>query len=220
MDLTQADDDDFNRSIGRFEAALTAREPDIPEPGVRRLLLAVDGSNQDSTARKLAELLARGRQAPVSVLFAYEGPANPSREDHTNRVVAELQDAGVQARAVPRAPEADPRRSYDRILAAVAEQECDLVVVPAPYLDDFTELGRDSVGTNLDLLMARSSVPLLVVREPNDDPAECFDQVLLPITPYEPPIVPAASWALHLARGLRIVAVVDRAMIESAGTLL
>ena len=105
----------------------------------------------------------------------------------------------------------------------MAEQlDADLLIVPAPYMDDFEVLGSDSIGVNLDKLMTQPR-PLLVVREPRDDPAESLKPVLVALSVHVQENPMAAAWALRLigpGGTIRLVAVVDDDVIEAAADLL
>lgn len=209
MDLTNADQNDVNENVHAFEAAVSAQKTALTEPTIERLLVAVDGSNQDETTIGLAGAIARSHGAAVRVAYAPEGEAQPG-DDLIDVRVRALKEAGVTAEAI----ETDhARRSFDQILWAADETGAQMIVVDAPYLDDYESLGGASVGTNLQMLMSKSRVPLLVVREPLDDPVECLAHVLLGVTLHRVENRPAAEWSLALLKGgqeLRVLAVVDR----------
>ena len=74
----------------------------------------------------------------------------------------------------------------------------DLVIIPSPFGHDFAEVGADSVGTVIDVLTARSTVALLVVRkvyEPEDRP---FQRVALVPLDGDEATHQAAAWATGL----------------------
>ena len=103
-------------------------------------------------------------------------------------------------------------RSFEQILASCENKRCDLIVIPAPYLDDYVKLGQESVGANLDMLLCRAATALLMVREPQADPQRCLANLLLPLAPYEATTVQAAGWALKLMSQtglLRLLAIAE-----------
>ena len=100
--------------------------------------------------------------------------------------------------------------------------QADLLVVPAPYLEDFAELGSDSIGVTLDKLMTQPR-PLLVVREPREVPADSLKPLLLALSTHVQDNPQAAAWALRIIgdRGaIHVVAVVDDKVLEAAAGLI
>lgn len=222
MDATDADARDLRESMGLFQAALKARGPKLIDPPLEQILLALDGSNQDPSVEALALQIARRNGATLHVVEAYEGPPDSRRDGHRAARARALQEAGVSVGDVERSPE-ETRRPSEQILGAAREASCQLIVVCAPYQEDFRELGNTSAGTNLDLLMANATIPLLVGREPREDTETCFARILLPITPDHIELVEAASWALRLVseRGaVRALAIIDQSSIEAASEVL
>ncbi|MHC5003537.1 MAG: hypothetical protein ACYTJ0_10470 [Planctomycetota bacterium] len=207
MDATGASEHDFAESMHAFEAAVSAQAPRLIEPRVERILWAPDGSNQDDTASALAMMMARRLEASITVIGA--GPVAEARR----KVLEEL---GLAGEAVALA---DGRPAFEQILEACSARRCGLVVVNAPFGEDFEQLGDGSVGTTLDMLLARRAVPLLVVREAKADPGACLGHVLVPLTLHEPTVSEAASWALRVVDvggDLRLLAVIDREHVEAS----
>ncbi|MHC4992661.1 MAG: hypothetical protein ACYTGC_16950 [Planctomycetota bacterium] len=223
MDLTQADDHDINESLHAFEAAVSARKHELDEIRPRRLLVMLDGLNQDETVLGLGAAIARRHDAELRLGFAYEGGAD---EQHEAYLVARrdgLREQGLAVDSLPPEQREPERRPFQLILEAQQTHACDLVAVSAPYLDEFTDLGNESVGTNLDMLMSRSPVPLLVIREPKERPAACLERITLPVTLLDGERTEAASWALGIVASsgiVRVLAVVDREHLEAAGRLI
>ena len=213
-------DSELSASMNDFEAALTARSVTLEPPPLDTILAVIDGSNQSAMTAGLAGAVAERSGALLHLAHVYPGPDDPARDRLLAEQVERLEAAGVRVRRVPRTP--DERPSHERIAALAAELGADLLVVPAPYLEAFEELGSDSVGVTLDKLMTQSR-PLLVVREPRDEPRESLRPVLLPITVHlqENPV--AAAWALRIigeGGTLRLVSVVGDEVLEAAADLL
>lgn len=209
MDLTNADQNDVTDSVHAFEAAVSAQKTTLTIPTIERVLVAIDGSNQDDTTVGIAAGIARAHGAALFVAYAPENESQP-HDDLLDVRVRALTEAGTKAEAVRTD---HTRRSFDQILDAADQTNAQMIVVDAPYLDDYESLGEASVGTNLQMLMSKATVPLLVVREPLDDPTECLAHVLLGVTLHRIENGPAAEWALALLKGgeeLRVLAVVDR----------
>jgi hypothetical protein len=210
---------DIDANVSRFEAATEARRVEIPPVTLRRLLLALDGSNQDPTSEALARAAARRLDAAIHVTFAYEGAADADKDRYLAERARALAEEGL-AVTHSRAEAAKP---YQQILDLSARQECEMIVACAPYLDDFRELGTASVGTNLDMLLSRRPGLLLVVREPLEDAAEHLAQVVMPLSLLEPGGAEPLAWALRLLPdegSLALLAVVDTETIEAARRML
>jgi nucleotide-binding universal stress UspA family protein len=219
MDMTDAEDRSLEESIGSFEAAMHAIEPDLYEPRLERMLVVLDGSNQDSTVAGIAQALAERTSASGLVSACYTGPDQTDLEAKLQETAAAIPNA----RALPRPPDAATRKPFEQILALAQKEQCEIILLCAPYGENFDDLGAASVGSNLDLLLARAEVPLLVIREPKADPARCLQHLLVPITPYDPELVDAAAWTLRLAgpnADIRLLAVVDKDLLSAAGGVL
>jgi nucleotide-binding universal stress UspA family protein len=219
MDVTQANDRDLRSNMGAFEAALAAQTPEIQPIELRRILLLIDGSNQDELCIGLAKSLLARPEDELLLGYAYEGDRDETREQALRNLASSLQQEGLRARALERAAEAQ-LRSHQHILGMIDREQPQLVVCEAPYLEDFEALGTDSVGSNLDVLMARSPVPVLVVRDPAVDVQSCLSRVILPVTPWDAELVEAAAWSeriLSLGGTLRLLAVVDEDRLRLAG---
>lgn len=166
-------------------AAAAAGQVTLPTVTVRKLLLALDGSDQDVATRSLAEHVAARTGAEV-----------------------------IERRDLDNAQE---------ILQAVDEAEVDLIVMDAPFREDF-EVGRhESLGITLDLVLSRSRTPVLVVRAPLPDLPRAFSDVLIPISVSCAKTPTEAAWALALApegAKVQVLDVPDLGVIEEAKVLL
>ncbi len=204
------DEEKLRSNISAFEAALAARQTTIGEPPVLRILFALDGSNQDDTALRLVSFMARRTGATVLPICAWE-TTDSSRAAYLQEQEEQLRAAGAALESAGAID--DVRPPYMQILAAAQAADCDLIVVSAPYRDDFAVLGHDSVGTTLDLLLCRAPRSLLVVRAPKEAPENCFAKILLPISPRLAASAEAAGWAVRLAQKeglLQILIVTER----------
>lgn len=213
------DDQEMRENMEAFEAAAQSKHVDLKPPSLRSILVALDGSNQDTMVTGLALTLARRTGASLLVLYAYEGAPHSERDAYLEEQVRQLAGQEVIAQTWARTD----RRSFEQILEAAQQGGSDLIVVCAPYLDDFATLGRASTGTNLDMLLAGSRVPVLVAREPDHDPARCLGNILLPLSASRACDVEAARWALLLTPShgdLRLLVVVDTALLENARHLM
>lgn len=174
-------------NFGMFEAAVHARPMAIVRHPIREILLALDGSNQDATARSCAHAIATGGSGKVR--------------------------------------ECRPQAGAPEILHALREQPADLLVLPAPFGRDYSDLREESLGSVVDLLLLSATCPVLCVRETLDDAAvkSALGDVLLPVNvpAFEPER--AASWAFSLLRSggkLEVLAIADRSLLLEAQALL
>ncbi len=179
-------DDDVQRSMNMFERArvgdVPAVEPLIPQ----RLLLALDGSSQDAMGQRIAQQVRRRFDGDLTVV--------DGRESEESDTLMEQVAEDLNARALPKLS----GENYEQILAAIDQSKCDLLIVPCPFERDFAKVGTDSIGTVIDVLVSRSSVPLLVVRESYEISAEPFSRVSMVLVGENEAAQLAARWATGL----------------------
>jgi nucleotide-binding universal stress UspA family protein len=219
--MAEFETDGMGGFLGAFESARVTQAVKLERHKVSHLLLALDRSNQDREAVELTAAVAKHFGARVSVIFA-EG------EEATGRGAAYAEHVAGELRAAPHRLEAElvevkaPLPSH-QILTAQARVKADLVIVPAPYLRDIGLLGDESLSSPVDMLIAESPVPLLLVRKPHAEPARAFSQILVTVSSVGPQAVCAAEWALsllHPGGELRVLAVADETVLGEAARLL
>ncbi len=219
-DSMNPDDRELKTTINDFEAALTAKRADLAAPELNVILVAVDDSNQSDMAIGIAAVLAERMSATLHVACAYAGAPDAGRDAALDAYVTRLIDADVNALSAPRQqPDAPP---YTQIIQLARSVNADMIVVPAPYLEDFAELGSDSIGVTLDKLMTQAR-PLLIIREPRDEPADSLQPLLLALSVHVQENPRAAAWALRIigdSGNIRIVAVVEDDVLEAAADLI
>ncbi len=177
----------LDEDVGLFEAATHSAVVVLPEPALRTIVAALDGSNQDATSRTYAELLAARTGANVVELA---GPTSAAE-----------------------------------ILAATESHRADLLIVDVPYGQDYGELGGDSLGSVVDLLLLKSPVPVLCVRAVQDREGvqAALDSVIVPVAVADDEVTRALGWAFRVTpEGGRIdlVAVADRDVLSEASHLI
>ncbi len=194
-----------------FEEALIGRV-ELTVPRVETVLLALDRSEQDELVIALGGLLSQRLSASLVVTGGFPEDIADATEEYISEVKQRLRNVGVEARALwPTGEE-----SYDKILTTIDDAEADLLILPAPYFRDLESLGEESVGTNLDVILARSPVPVLVVRDPKPRPEEVLGQVRLAIYDVTHLSKAATEWAILLSREGRLetLAVVEKEVVE------
>lgn len=135
-------------------------------------------------------------------------------------VVADGSDQDATAQALARAAARgtaevvtqgfDAQEPHAEILASA--RGFDLLVVPCPFRADYAAVGRDTLSTTLDLVLARGAVPVLLVRAPVGDPVACMRRPLVLLDVERRRKVEATAFALALARNggdLALLSVVD-----------
>lgn len=182
--MDQFEDSMLSSSLHAFEAAMVGHVR-LPALAIKRVLLALDGSDQDATARGAAAHVAQRTGAEV-----VERTDLASGHD----IAREAQAAGVQ-----------------------------LIVVAAPFREDFASTLDDSLGSAVDIVLSEAHLAALVIRAPMPSVGPCFEDVLIPIsvsggkTPLE------MSWALALAPDggkIELLDVPDLSLIEEVKHLL
>jgi hypothetical protein len=134
----------------------------------------------------------------------------------------ELADRVADSIGADPAPKA-PGESFAQILAAIEQSGCDLLITPCPYGRDLDVVGPDSAGTVIDVLLARSPVPILVVRKPCEPPGGLFRQVNMILASENEAAPATAAWASGLiaSQGVfQLVLVLEREMHQNIQALL
>jgi hypothetical protein len=174
-------------SLNLFERAHVGDPVGIEPKQARSVLGVLDGSTQDALTLGLVDWLGERLGCERVLLDA--------REAWGEGDLAEAQ-ARAQARSLPRGQGA----SFEQILAGVQAAGAELLVAPSPYGRDLETVGADSTGTVIDVLLARTPVPLIVVRRPFAlGPAGPGRAVLTVARPGDA-AREAAAWALGLLR--------------------
>ena len=144
----------LDRGMDLFRRAHVGDAAAVRPVTPRSVLLALDGSGQDACGIPLAAHLKARFGCAVSVVDARE--ADPA-DDRSLDVAEQL-----GGKALPRLD----GESFEQILAAVQRSDCDLIITPCPFGREPESVGPHSAGLTTDMLLARSPVPLLVVRWP------------------------------------------------------
>ncbi len=197
--------------VEAFEEALLGKLG-LEVPKVETILLALDRSNQDELVTTLGRVLSQRLSASLVVTGGFPEALADEAEKYVSEVRQRLKAAGSDARVLwPTGEE-----SFDKILRTVDEAEAELLVLPAPYFRELESLGAESVGTNMDVILARSPIPVLVVRGPEPQPEEVLGHLHLAVFDGSPLSKLAAEWAILLAKEGRLdtLAVVEEEFVE------
>jgi hypothetical protein len=155
-----------------------------------RVLLALDGSPQDETGVDAANYLRERFDTETLVIDAREnGPTDQ------NDLAISRADEISGARPIQREGE----ESYNSILNALKQHAVDLVIVPCPFGRPLEDVGTDSAGTVIDVLLSRCPKALLVIRRDDQRLSECADRVSMIVGDECEMEHRAAAWALGLA---------------------
>ena len=204
-------DQDVETFKQMFERAQVGEVAAIEPVEVSRVLLVLDSSIQDALSTEFARHCKRWFKCEVLVLDA--------RESATSNQLAESVARQLDATAIDK-PSGD---SYDQIIEAIEQTACDFVIVPCPYGRDLEKIGPDSTGTVIDVLLARSPVPLLVVRRPYEVTQAVFSHVLLMLIGENQAAPAAASWASafvsHSGR-VQLVLILEEEFYENVRKLM
>ena len=194
----------FSRARVGAVAAVDPRRP-------KTVLLALDGSSQDPFGIAVAKQFRDRFGCALVAVDAREG-------DVPDDLAAQVAET-LGARAEPKGA----GDSFAQILTAVEHSACDLLITPCPYGRDLEAVGPDSAGTVIDVLLARSPVPVLVVRKQYEPQGDLFRQVVMILTAENEMAPEAAAWAAGLVapRGVLIlVLVLEHEMYENIHALM
>lgn len=170
----------FERSKVGDAAAILPIQPS-------RVMLVLDGSQQDQTGIVAAEYLRERFNVETLVLDA--------RESADDDLATQAIESISGARPIQR-PEGD---SYDAIIASLQTHSVDLVVLPCPFGRDFDTVGTDSAGTVIDVLLSRCPCPMLIMRRDDQDLEPCVEQVSVVVGGECDVETKAAAWAFGLS---------------------
>ena len=207
-------DRDFDESMRMFEKAMVPIAEPIEPKQPSRILVAFDGSSQEVALIDAAATLQSRSGATILVLDARE-PA-----------LAETNNPSIeQAVAIPNSQMVvkTSGTSYDQILAAIETEQPDLVVLPCPFGRDFQKIGAESIGTVVDVMLARSPVPLLIVRRTDQPLAKACKKVAMVVSSESDAEPLAAAWAVGLATdnaSISLEVVMDREQLENLQAIL
>ena len=161
-------DRDVDASMRMFERSKVGPAAAITPIRPSRVMLVLDGSPQDDTGLDAASYLRSRFDTETLILDARDKAANDDGDLAVDRA-AEVSGA----RPIKRAEE----DSYDAILAALDEHSVDLLIVPCPFGRSFEQVGVDSAGTVIDVLLSRNRKPMLVIRRDDQTLRDCASQV-------------------------------------------
>ncbi|MEM9657613.1 MAG: universal stress protein [Planctomycetota bacterium] len=203
-------DDDVHKSMDMFERAKVGDVAPIEPRTPHRVLVAFDGSSQDPMSRAVAGALRRRFDCRILAIDAREAADVDLAKESADELQAEPLDRC----------DGD---SYDQILTAIEGSQCDLVVAPSPFGRDLDNVGNDSTGTVIDVLLARSPVPLMVVRQPYQLESNPFERTVMVLIGENSAAESAAQWAVGLTAAtgrteLRLV--VEDEVLENTQSLL
>ena len=204
-------DEAVEESMSLFSRAKVSTVAPVDPRRPTHVLLALDGSSQDSQGSAIARQFRERFDCEVAVVDARENV--PSNE------LAARIASSMEAHALAKTT----GDSFEQVLAAVDESKCDLLITPCPYSRELDAVGPDSTGTVIDVLLARSPVPILVVRKPYEPKGDLFRQVLMILTSENEAAPRAAAWAAGLiaARGVfRLVLNMEREMYQNVHALM
>lgn len=201
-------DRNLEQSMAMFKRAQVGEVPALEPHKPQRVLLALDGSAQDELGAGVVAKLQERLGCEVAIVDARRGdPAfeTDSTTDWSQTLNAEtlaIEDAEVQ----------------DMILAAIESWQADLLVVPCPFGRPFESIGAVSTGTVIDVLLARSPVPVIATRAPFDPQGDVFSRLRMVLFGENEAALLTARWAvglLHPSGELELVLIVEEEFYEN-----
>ncbi|EMI41473.1 hypothetical protein [Rhodopirellula sp. SWK7] len=208
MDDASDFDRDVDDSMRLFERARVGSATPLTPIRPARVMLVLDGSDQDPTSIASANHLRNVCNTETLVLDAREtatddsspdanaAPPTPSSPHPPSDLATQTAGQITGARAISR-PSGE---SFEAILDSLKTHDVNLLIVPCPFGRSFGKVGADSVGTVVDVLLSRCSVPFLVIRHPDQALAECSQRVSMLVGSECDVENRAAAWAFGLAK--------------------
>jgi hypothetical protein len=214
FDPNQEDvDRQVDASMKMFERAKVGKVPALEPTPLSTVLLCLDGSDQDAASiaagRHLAEQFSGCR---ILILDAREASATSSESQTAASIPGDWTRVSATADA-----------AYDKILATIAAEQPDMIVVPCPFGRDFESVGVDSAGTVIDVLLNRSPVPMLVIRRADhrtDVACKTIDLIVASENESEPAAASMAVALLATGGKLTLNLVMSDEQVENVRELL
>ena len=182
-------DRDVDASMRMFEKSNVGTGVAITPTKPSRVLVVLDGSDQDDTAIDAALFLRTTFNVESVILDARD----KSADDASDLAVTRSPEVSG-ARPISRSP----GDAYDAILTAVSDHDVDLVIVPCPFGRSFETVGTDSAGTVIDVMLSRCPKPVLVIRRSDQKLSECVNSIRCVIGSECDVEHQAAAWAFGL----------------------
>lgn len=186
-------DRDVDRSMRMFERSQVGPAGLISPVRPSRILVALDGSDQDEVSIAACVHLRDVFDVETLVLDARE--INLDADGSGSTLATEVAKRISGARPIV----ASQGEAYERILAALGEHQLDLVVLPSPFGRSFETVGTDSIGTVLDVMLARCGVPILISRRGDQTLPDCLRRIAMVVGGECDVELRAASWVFGLA---------------------
>ena len=183
-------DREVDASMRMFEKAQVGPAASLTPVKPSRILVVLDGSSQDENTLASASFLREQFNTESLVLDARDGK---TEQDEDLAVTRATEVSG--ARPIQR-QEGD---SYDVILAAVKELSVDLLILPCPFGRSFENVGTDSAGTVMDVLLSRCPIPMIVMRRDDQQLRDCVQQIEMVVGSECEVESKAAAWSFGLA---------------------
>lgn len=183
----------------------------------------MDSAEEDLLASSLAAF--RGALQPQKVELVTHAPSrlfvalDGSDQNAAVRGLAAAVAGRTGAEVVERADLADA----EALLAAAQEAGADLILMDAPFGEDYEPTAGESLGSVADGVVLEAKVPVLIVRDPAATSPGCLREVVVMFGRLDPRTTIAVGWAFGLiAPGgkLRLLNVVDLPVLEEAHQLL
>lgn len=212
-------DDELHETMSRFEAATGAQPIDLPQvQPPQKVLVVFDQSNQDETTAAVARQVCTFFKSTAVLTLPKPGLDADSRRQHLELMQTKLDGVTCEF-----APMQDDEGPADRIIDTMNSTDVKFIIMDAPWGEDITTLGRDSVGSTAERVLAHATIPVLFVREPREDIGDLFARpmIKLHVRETEAPKAIATTFLLGGSRShYRLLFVIDADAMAEAMALL
>ncbi len=181
---------EVDESMRLFERSKVGNAASILAIRPSRVLLVLDGSPQDDAGVAAAATLRERFDTETLVLDARD-----DIEDDT----ADLAESRIEQISGARPLKRSEGDSYDAILHALDGHDVDLVIIPCPFGRSFEQVGADSAGTVIDVLLSRCPKPMLVIRREDQLLDQCTASISMIVGGECDVESRAAGWVFGLA---------------------
>lgn len=185
-----------------------------------RVLLVLDGSDQDAASIESVAFLRETFNVETLILDARESSGETTENEST---VSDLAPAASEQIIGSRPLSSTSGESYEMVLATLDQHAVDLVVLPCPFGRSFLNVGVDSAGTVIDVMLARCDRPMLVIRRADQTLRQCAGEISVVIGAECDVKTRAAAWAFGLASDNAMVSlnlVIEKEQYENIRSII
>jgi nucleotide-binding universal stress UspA family protein len=208
--------EEIEKKISVFQRARVVERIEFETVNIEKLILAIDiptfAYERSNSALMLASYLAKRFNAVVSLICVTVSEEEYNESNSTIlRAVELLKSQGIKV-------EGSCGEGYpsENILTLAEKEKASIIIIPTPYAEKAERPCVESLGTTVDIVLKRAICPVILVKNPIEQPEDIMKNIILPIHSFED--FKAVEWAFTLAEDdsrILLLNVVDKSFVET-----